>query len=292
MADPDPYEQATGETAELAVSDLRTGATGLALEDLRAHLPGLEPERHVTDWGRSERVEGLVDRTLYDFLYHYWFRVGVECIDNVPAGGPALLVANQAGALAPSAAMIIKAIGQEHPQPRPVHFITAPNLSDLPAVGMLVTKVGGIPNHAANLARLLGDEGQLVLGFPEAARDGLKPIRERYRLRPFDAGGLIESAVDAGVPIVPVAVVGAEEAIPVLGRLSFMRRLTHLPGLRVGPALPLPAKFRIRCLEPVATRALDPRDRGPVSALAHDIRTLIQENLLEMVAERRSVWLG
>jgi 1-acyl-sn-glycerol-3-phosphate acyltransferase len=96
----------------------------------------------------------------------------------------------------------------------------------------------------------------------------------------------------AGVPIVPVAVVGAEEAIPVLGRLPVLRSLTHLPGLRLGPALPLPAKFLIRCLEPVATRALDPSDRGLVSALAHDVRTLIQENLLEMLAERRSVWLG
>ncbi len=48
------------------------------MEDLREHLPGLEPERRITDWGRSERIESLVDRTLYEFLYHYWFRVEVD----------------------------------------------------------------------------------------------------------------------------------------------------------------------------------------------------------------------
>ena len=54
-------------------------------EDLRRHLPGVEPERRLTDWGRSERIEGLMDRTLYDFFYRYWFRAEVEGIENVPA---------------------------------------------------------------------------------------------------------------------------------------------------------------------------------------------------------------
>ncbi|MDP9293270.1 MAG: hypothetical protein M3O90_02420 [Actinomycetota bacterium] len=70
--------------------------------DLRDHLPAIEPDRQVTDWGRSERVEGLLDRTLYDFLYHYWFRCEVEGIDNVPADGGVLLVSNHAGALPPA----------------------------------------------------------------------------------------------------------------------------------------------------------------------------------------------
>ena len=55
-----------------------------ASPDLRDHLPAIEPERTVTDWGRSERVEDLLDRTVYSFLYHYWFRCEVEGIENVP----------------------------------------------------------------------------------------------------------------------------------------------------------------------------------------------------------------
>ena len=38
--------------------------------DPRTYLPAIEPDRTVTDWGRSERVEGLLDATLYSFLYH------------------------------------------------------------------------------------------------------------------------------------------------------------------------------------------------------------------------------
>ena len=84
-----------------------------------SYLPAHRARPQVTDWGRSERVEGLLDKTLYDFLYHYWFRCEVEGIENVPADGGALLVSNHAGALPPDAAMIAKAIKEEHPRPRP-----------------------------------------------------------------------------------------------------------------------------------------------------------------------------
>ena len=73
-------------------------------------LPAIAPERRVTDWGRSERVEGALDRTIYDFLYHLWFRCEVEGIENVPSEGGALLVSNHAGAVPPDAPMIAKAI--------------------------------------------------------------------------------------------------------------------------------------------------------------------------------------
>jgi len=89
--------------------------------DLRDYLPGVEPERQVTDWGRSERVEGALDATVSEFLYRYWFRVDVEGVENVPADGGALLVSNHAGALPPDAAMIAKAIKEEYARPRPVH---------------------------------------------------------------------------------------------------------------------------------------------------------------------------
>jgi 1-acyl-sn-glycerol-3-phosphate acyltransferase len=257
-------------------------------DTLRRYLPGLEPDRHVTDWGRSERVEGLVDRTLYDFLYHYWFRVEVQAIENVPSEGGALLVANHAGAVPPDAPMIAKAIREEHPRPRQLTFLIEQRLTDLPGIGMLATKVGGVPNHPANLHRLLFDEDQLVLVFPEGSRGAAKPLSERYRLRRFDRVDFVQAAIKARVPIVPLAVMGAEEAVPVLARLSFLQRVLRLPRLLVAPVIPLPAKFKIRFLEPVYADA----DGTHADALAEDVRALIQENLLEMVATRRSAWLG
>ena len=271
---------------EAATVELRSSNLPAAREDLRDQLPGLEPERRVTDWGRSERVEGLVDRVLYDFLYRYWFRVEVEGLENVPDEGGALLLANHAGAVPPDGAMVAKAIKEEHHRPRPVHVLAARKLSGTPGVGMLQTKLGRVPAHPANILRLLADEHQLVLAFPEGAAATAKPLKERYRLRPFDDGELVQSALRAGATIVPVAIVGAEEALPVLARIRYVS---------VMPPLPLPAKFRIRFLEPVPTDDLPRRSseqQSLVVGLTAEIRALIQENVLELVGERRSVWLG
>ena len=114
---------------------------------LKAHLPAIEPDRQVTDWGRSERVEGLIDRTIYDWLYHYWFRCEVEGIENVPSSGGGLLVANHSGAIPPDAAMITKAIKEEHARPRPLHLTVEHFFKGYPGFSMLVAKIGGVPAH-------------------------------------------------------------------------------------------------------------------------------------------------
>jgi 1-acyl-sn-glycerol-3-phosphate acyltransferase len=296
MADPDTSELDERLTAELARTEPPAAAqVPVAPARLRDQLPGLEPERHLTDWGRSQRVEGLVDRTVYDFLYRYWFRVEVEGIENVPAQSGALLLANHAGAVPPDGAMIAKAIREEHPASRPLHLMIDSRFTAAPGLGMLLTKIGSVPAHPANLHRLLFDERELVLAFPEGRSAARKPLKERYRLRRFGIGWFVESALRARVPIVPVAVLGAEEAMPVLARIRLLRRLPRLPALPITPAVPLPAKFRIRFLEPVHTDQLGEapwEDRGFVQALVQDIRALIQENLFELVAARRSIWLG
>lgn len=290
--DPDASDYETGATVELALSDLHAQLPARR-PDLRDQLPGIEPERRVTDWGRSERIEGLVDRTVYDFFYRYWFRVVVEGIENVPHDGPALLVANHSGAIPSDGPMIAKAVKEEHPRPRPVHISAERPFAGWPGIGMLFTKLGAVAAHPANLHRLLFDEGQLVLVFPEGPAGARKPLKERYRLRVFEAS-CVEVALRAGAPIVPVALLGAEEALPVLARVP-LRRLTRLARVPVAPVFPLPAKFKIRFLEPVPTDGVGQtpwRDQGLVQELGADIRGLIQENLLEMVAERHSVWLG
>jgi 1-acyl-sn-glycerol-3-phosphate acyltransferase len=285
MADLDGTDPYAHPTAELALSELHAGLPA-SPEGLRDALPGLEPERQVTDWGRSERIERLFDRTLFGFLYHYWFRVEVEGIDNVPGAGGALLVANHGSVIPADGAMIAKAIGEAHQRPRALHLAVDPAFAALPGAGMLQTKLGVVGTHPANLHRLLFDERELVLTFPEGGEATRKALSERYRLARFHSTAFIKAALRARVPIVPVAVLGAEESLPVFARL---------PRLRISTALPLPAKFRIRFLEPVATASLGGAaadDERVLQALSHDIRALIQENLLELVAERRSVWLG
>ena len=272
--------------------------------DLRDHLPAIEPERTITDWGRSEFVEGLVDRTLTQFLYHYWFRCEVEGVGNVPATGGALIVSNHAGALPPDASMIAKAIQEEHPRPRPLHLTVEHFFKGYPFFSMFIAKIGGVPAHPANVHRLLADEQQLVLVFPEGAKATEKLYKDRYKLRRFGRGGFVEAAMRAGVPIVPVAVVGAEEAMPTFAHIGLFKRLTGLIYFPVTPLFPhfgllgaayLPAKFRIRFLEPVHTEHMGERaweDKGLVQDVAEDIRARIQDELVDQLAHRRSVWLG
>jgi len=273
--------------------------------DLRGQLPALEPERHVSDWGRSERVESLVDRTAGEFLYRLWFRVAVEGIEHVPARGGALLVSNHAGALPPDALMIAKAIREEHPAPRPLYLTAEHVFKGYPGLSMLLAKVGAVPAHPANVQRLLWDEQQLVLTFPEGRMGTAKLYKDRYRLRRFGRGGFAQAAMRARAPIVPVAVVGAEEAQPVFAHLRVLERLTGLPAVPLTPTFPLlgplgalaylPAKFTIRFLEPIATDTLGDapwEDQVLVQSVAHDVRARIQDELDDMLAARGSVWLG
>ena len=168
---------------------------------------------------------------------------------------------------------------------------------------MLVPKIGGVPAHPANVHRLLYDEEQLVLVFPEGRKGTEKLFKDRYRLRRFGRGGFVEAAMRAKTPIVPVCVVGAEEAAPVFAQVSLLQKLTGLLYFPITPTFPhlgllgmlgyLPAKFKIRFLEPIHFDEEDMyRDKSLVQTVAHEVRARIQEGVWDMVGERESVWFG
>ncbi|HYH59685.1 MAG TPA: 1-acyl-sn-glycerol-3-phosphate acyltransferase [Thermoleophilaceae bacterium] len=272
-------------------------------DDMRRHLPGIEPERQLNDWGRSERVEGFFDRTLIEFFYRYWFRCEIEGVENVPASGGALLVSNHSGALPPDAAMIAKGIKEEHTHPRPLNITVEHFFKGYPGFSMLIPKMGCVAAHPANVQRLLFDEQQLVLVFPEGRKGTEKLFKDRYKLRRFGRGGFVEAAMRAQAPIVPVCVVGAEEAAPIFAQVKPLQQLTGLLYFPITPTFPhggplgmlgyLPAKFKIRFLEPIRFEEEGMHeDKALVQTVAHEIRARIQENLFEMVRTRRSVWLG
>src|ERR687897_211309 len=207
-------------------------------DHLKQHLAGVEPERQLNDWGRSERIEGIYDRTVAEFFYRYWFRAEVEGIANVPATGGALLVANHAGALPPDAAMIAKAIREEHPHPRPLNITVEHFFKGYPGFSMLVPKIGGVAAHPANVQRLLYDEEQLVLVFPEGRKGTEKLYKDRYRLRRFGRGGFVEAAMRAEAKLVPLALVGAEEPMPVFAQMKALQKITGLLYFPVTPTFP------------------------------------------------------
>ena len=141
--------------------------------------------------------------------------------------------------------------------------------------------------------------------FPEGQKGSRKLYWQRYQLRRFGRGGFVRTAMRAGVPIVPIAVVGAEEAMPIFAHVPLLQRLTGLIYFPVNHAFPhfglaaalmyLPAKFKIRFLEPVDLSRYGPEDAEDVAlvqSLAEDIRGRIQQELDRLLYERKSVWFG
>jgi len=267
-------------------------------------IPSQDLTRNVDDWGRSEAFFRLVEPVL-DFYYRYWFRVEQQGVETVPATGGALLVSNHSGALPPDAPMIMQAIRTEHPDPRPVYMLGEHWFKGYPGVGMIANKIGLVAAHPANAQRLLRDEGRLALVFPEGQKATRKVYWQRYRLRRFGRGGFVKTALRAGVPIVPVAVVGAEEAMPIFAHVRPLQRLTGLIYFPINHAFPwaglaagamyLPAKFKIRFLEPVSLDAYgaeDAEDLTLVQEIAERVRGQIQREVDRLVAGRTSVWFG
>lgn len=242
---------------------------------------------------------------LLNFYYRYWFRVEVEGIENVPADSGALLVSNHSGALPPDAPMIMQAIRNEHSSPRPLYMLGEHWFKGYPGVSMIVSKMGVVPAHRENAQRLLNDEGRLAIVFPEGQKGSRKVYWQRYRLRRFGRGGFVRTAIRAQVPIVPIALVGGEEAMPIFAHLRTLQKLTGLIYFPITPSFPhfglaaplmyMPSKFKIRFMEPIDMSQYPPEtasDPAEVQNISEGIRARIQRELDDMVGKRKSVWTG
>ena len=259
----------------------------------------------VDEWGRSEHMRALA-RRLYGPLYRSWHRVEWEGLEHVPEHGGALLVSNHAGAIPADAPAIMHGIEEE--LGRPVYGLADEMFKRLPVIGTLWSRVGGVLAHPDNAYRLLREQAQLALVFPEGTKGTGKTYGERYQLRRFGRGGFVQIAMRAGVPIIPIAVVGAEEAMPILWKSHQLARLLGVPYFPVtanmvafaplgplGAALTFPAKIKIRVLEPVHLDVEPDQPRYSRSLIMEEserIRQLIQEALFDMLRQRQSVWFG
>jgi 1-acyl-sn-glycerol-3-phosphate acyltransferase len=225
-------------------------------------------------------------------VYKSWFRVEWEGLEHIPREGGALLVANHGGAIPSDAPVIMHGIETE--LGRPVYGMADNLFRSVPVLGTLWSRTGGVPAHPDNAFRLLHDEQQLALVFPEGTKATGKLFRDRYKLRRFGRGGFVEIAMRAGVPVVPIAVVGAEESMPIVAKSTTVARMLGLPYLPLTVGY-LPAKFRLRVLEPVHFDVEPGQDRYSRSRIMDEseaIRQQIQEALFDMLRQRRSVWFG
>jgi 1-acyl-sn-glycerol-3-phosphate acyltransferase len=246
----------------------------------------------VDVWGRSEQARRVL-RALLDPLYRYWFRFRFENLERIPRSGGAMLVANHAGVVPVDAALVMHGIERE--LQRPVYALHHQALAALPALGVLLARVGGVVAHPENALRILRDDGQLVLVFPEGTKGSGKLYRDRYQLARFGRGGFVATAMRAGVPVIPIAIVGSEETMPSVARLPGGWPLT-MNALLLGPygsGVYLPASITARVLEPVVFDEAPGLEQYPpdrVTATAEMIRARIQVEVNQMVAARSSQW--
>jgi 1-acyl-sn-glycerol-3-phosphate acyltransferase len=281
---------------ELAAGALPSPASGTA------HLVArrLRGEYSQDPWGYDEEFVELVG-PFFEFMYERWWRVKAIGVENVPAEGPAMIVANHAGVVPWDATMMGVAIAGHHPHPRPPRFMVLDWAFQLPWVSAFMRRVGGVAASPYNAIRLLG-EGNLVMVFPEGVKGAGKPFSERYRLQRFGRGGFVEIALRAGVPIVPVAVVGSEEIYPKLGESRLLARLLGAPYFPITPtfpafgalgAVPLPSKWRIEFCPAIDISGYGPEaaeDRMAVFELSERVRETIQERLLDNLVKRGSAF--
>ena len=165
-------------------------------------------------------------------------RRGRRAWTTCPREGPALIVANHSGVLPWDGLMINLAVRHEHPARRPCRMLALDMFALLPFLAPLLAQSGAVRANQENGERLLR-KGELVGVFPEGVKGVGKPFKDRYRLARFGRGGFVRLALRTGAPIVPCAVVGAEEIHPKIASMDWLGRPFGLPYLPITPTFPL-----------------------------------------------------
>ncbi len=291
------FREATGRD----VIDLASMLAIIQWFSRQSQLAARDEAMAVDDFGfDGEWTESLLP--IFEWIYHRYWRIETTGIANVPREGRALLVANHAGVLPWDGAMIKTALFTEPPHlGRHARALVDQFFFGLPWLSWFLRRTGQTVGVADDSLRLL-ERDELVLVFPEGTKGTGKSWSERYRLRRFGRGGFVQVAIRSRSPIVPISVVGSEEIYPMLGNLEPVAKLTGFPYFPITPffpwlgllgTIPLPSKWRIQFHEPVRTDQLPPDaadDQGVVMSISDQVRSTVQEGLLENLKLRRSTF--
>ena len=254
---------------------------------------------------RSDEVDGFgLDRNyeahvlpVLELLYERYFRAQVAGLDNIPVEGRALLVCNRGGALPWDGLMLKVAMAKCCSSERPLRWLLEDSTFHAPFLGPALSRLGAVRACQQNAERLLNDETTVAV-FPEGINGVSKLYKERYKLQRFGRGGAVKLALRTKAPIIPVAVVGAEDAHPLLYRLGGLSRLLGVPFVPITPTfpflgpvglLPLPSRFVI-----VAGPPLDEiHEHGPEAAedvnLVHELNERVRHAVQELVDQAVSL---
>lgn len=257
-------------------------------------IPNRLNELGYDPWGlhpEHAKVYFSIARRVYDY-----FHPEILGIENVPAGR-VLIVPNHSGQLPLDGVVIgVSCLLQAKP-PRLVRAMAERWFPTLPFVNEAFARSGVVVGDPINCRNLLEDENAILV-FPEGARGSGKPWRHRYHLRKFGRG-FMRLALQAGAPIVPCAVVGAEESIVSISDARGIAKLLGAPYLPISPWLPLlgplayvpmPTKFHVQFGEPLVFDGPFDDEDAAIEAKVAVVERAIQRMIDEMLRRRRSIW--
>jgi 1-acyl-sn-glycerol-3-phosphate acyltransferase len=229
---------------------------------------------------------------LAHFLHRRYFRTIVHDLERVPAGR-VLLVANHSGQLPFDGLVIAAALLLDARPPRMTRSMVEKFVPTLPFASYLLARWGQITGTPENCRRLLEDE-EAILVFPEGARGIAKPFSQRYQLQEFGLG-FMRLALETQSPIVPIAVIGAEEQAPALN-VKPLARLVGAPSFPVMPfppffpLLPLPVRYHLYFGEPLHFSGDADDDDHVIEEKARAVKNSIQTMIQVGLRERTSVF--
>lgn len=259
-------------------------------------------EYETDEWGLDWELVDVI-RPFFDFLYKYYWRVEVTGLEYIPDYGRALVVSNHSGQLPFDGAMIGAAIYNDHPAQRLIRNLYASWFPTLPFVSSFLERMGQVMADVDNGVRLLEND-ELVGVFPEGYKGVSKLFKERYKLARFGRGGFVKMALQTGAPMIPTAVVGAEETYVAIHKSDTLARLTgfpyfpislRFPWLGIFGVIPFPTKWYIDFGSPIPTADYGPdaaNNLNLVSQLSNQTRNVVQQMINDRLAQRRSVFLG
>ncbi len=239
----------------------------------------------------------FMDRIL-EPIYSDWFRTQVLGSENIPRSGGALLVVNHAGAFAIDGLITMMAVAKN--SERRLKVLGADFLFEL-GVNDLLSELGVEPADSATALSLL-ELGELVGVWPEGVRGVSKTFDQRYQLQQFGRGGFAKLALQVGVPIIPTAIIGAEEAYPLVGRISGVLDWVNIPYVPVTPTfpalgplglVPLPSCWSVEFGTPISPERFRSQGKFPgydVFELADYVKGAVNEMLMSGLSNRSRVF--
>lgn len=267
-------------------------------EERIATLVASQGGRTYDSLGLSSRVarRGLA---FFKLLYRYYFRVESSGHALIPEKSGAILAANHGGLLPFDGAMVVVDVFGKANPPRIARAIVDRWAGKLPFVNVFYARVGQVIGRRENFQELLRND-QLVLVFPEGVEGIRKRAAERYVLQRFNVG-FVEESLRHRVPIIPTAVIGADDQAPLLFNVKPLARWLGVPVFPITPTFPLlgpigllpyPVKYEIRYGEPFRFYEEYPleaaRDPHAVRYMAEQVRRRIQEMVDRGALARRS----